>query len=89
MDYRIVGGSGLKVSSLSFGAATFGGKEQNKHMKQRLLFKEAGSVNKTPIVGMRERGGRTRAFPRQRNSARSSALRLGQFQSSRERSIHK
>jgi transposase-like protein len=40
-----------------------GGREQSKHMKQRLLFKEAGFVNKTAVVGMRERGGRTRAFP--------------------------
>jgi transposase-like protein len=47
-----------------------GGKEQNKHMKQRLLFKESGSINKTPIVGMRERGGRTRAFPVQSTGAR-------------------
>jgi len=41
----------------------FGGKEQNKHMKQRLLFSGAGTLNKTPVVGMRERGGRARAFP--------------------------
>jgi len=47
----------------------FGGKEQNKHMKQRFLFKESGPVNKTPVVGMRERGGRTRAFPVQSTGA--------------------
>jgi transposase-like protein len=41
----------------------FGGKEQNKHMKQRLLFSGAGTLNKTAVVGMRERGGRARAFP--------------------------
>jgi transposase-like protein len=40
-----------------------GGKEQNKHMKQRLLFTGAGATNKTPVIGMRERDGRTRAFP--------------------------
>jgi transposase-like protein len=40
-----------------------GGKEQNKHMKERLKYSGAGSVNKTPIIGMRERGGRTRALP--------------------------
>jgi transposase-like protein len=40
-----------------------GGKEQNKHMRERLKFTGAGSVNKTPVVGMRERGGRTRALP--------------------------
>lgn len=40
-----------------------GGKEQNKHMRERLKFKSGGSVNKTPIIGMRERGGRTRALP--------------------------
>ncbi len=40
-----------------------GGKEQNKHMRERLKFSGAGSMNKTPIIGMRERGGRTRALP--------------------------
>jgi transposase-like protein len=40
-----------------------GGKESSKHMKQRLLFKGSGTVNKTPILGMRERNGRTRAMP--------------------------
>ncbi len=40
-----------------------GGKEINKHMKQRLLFTGAGAINKTPVIGMRERDGRTRAFP--------------------------
>ena len=40
-----------------------GGKEQNKHMRERLKFTGAGPVNKTPIIGMRERGGRTRALP--------------------------
>lgn len=40
----------------------FGGREQNKHMKQRLLFKESGASGKTAVLGMRERGGRTRAI---------------------------
>jgi transposase-like protein len=40
-----------------------GGKEQNKHMHERLKFSGAGTLNKTPIIGMRERGGRTRALP--------------------------
>lgn len=40
-----------------------GGKEQSKHMRERLKFNGAGPANKTPIIGMRERGGRTRALP--------------------------
>jgi transposase-like protein len=40
-----------------------GGKEQNKHMRERLKYSGAGVMNKTPIIGMRERGGRTRALP--------------------------
>ena len=39
-----------------------GGKESSKHMKQRLQYKGTGSVDKTPVVAMRERGGRTRAL---------------------------
>jgi transposase-like protein len=39
-----------------------GGRERNKHMRDRLQFNSTGVVNKTPIVGMRERGGRTRAL---------------------------
>ncbi len=46
-----------------------GGKEFNRHMKQRLLFSGGGAVNKTPVIGMRERGGRTRAFPIQNTGA--------------------
>jgi transposase-like protein len=41
----------------------FGGKEQNKHMKERLLYKGSGTAEKTAVVGLRERGGRTRAIP--------------------------
>jgi transposase-like protein len=37
-----------------------GGKEQNKHMKDRMYGLD-GVPPKTPIVGMRERGGRTKA----------------------------
>jgi transposase-like protein len=38
----------------------FGGVEQNKHMKQRLLYAGANTTGKIPVLGMRERGGRTR-----------------------------
>jgi transposase-like protein len=38
-----------------------GGKEASKHMSKRLQYRGTGSVNKTPIVAMRERGGRTKA----------------------------
>jgi transposase-like protein len=37
-----------------------GGKEQNKHMHARLKYR---GDSKTPVIGMRERGGRTRALP--------------------------
>lgn len=40
-----------------------GGREMNKHMRERLHHQGTGSVDKTPIIGMRERGGRTRALP--------------------------
>jgi transposase-like protein len=40
-----------------------GGKEINKHMRDRLKFSGAGTLNKTPVIGMRERGGRTRLLP--------------------------
>jgi len=40
-----------------------GGREEFKHMRQRLNFKSSGTANKTPIIGMRERKGRTRALP--------------------------
>ncbi len=39
-----------------------GGKERNKHSKKKLRSGR-GSVGKTPVLGMRERGGRTRAKP--------------------------
>jgi len=48
-----------------------GGKEQNKHMRERLKFTSGGTVNKTPIIGMRERGGRTKAVLPQTVSAMS------------------
>lgn len=38
-----------------------GGKEANKHENKRLNV-GGGSVGKTPVIGMRERGGRTRAI---------------------------
>ena len=37
-----------------------GGKERNKHAKKKLCAGR-GPVGKTPVVGMRERGGRTKA----------------------------
>ena len=39
-----------------------GGKEQNKHMKQR-MYGDHGLPEKTTVIGMREKRGRTRAFP--------------------------
>ena len=39
-----------------------GGKEKNKHEKKKLRAGR-GTVGKTPVVGMRERGGRTKAMP--------------------------
>jgi len=39
-----------------------GGKEHNKHMKDR-MYGDKGVPPKTPVIGMRERGGRTRALP--------------------------
>lgn len=39
-----------------------GGKEQNKHMSKR-LYGDHGIPAKTAVVGMRERGGRTKAVP--------------------------
>jgi transposase-like protein len=40
-----------------------GGKEINKHMKNRISHQGTGSTNKMAVIGMRERGGRTRALP--------------------------
>ena len=39
-----------------------GGKEKNKHSRNKLRAGR-GTVGKTPVIGMRERGGRTRAKP--------------------------
>jgi transposase-like protein len=39
-----------------------GGKERNKHMDKRLNLGR-GPVGKTPVLGMRERGGRLKALP--------------------------
>src|SRR3972149_2088748 len=39
-----------------------GGKETNKHEKDKLNIGR-GSVGKTAVIGMRERGGRTKAMP--------------------------
>lgn len=39
-----------------------GGKEKNKHSRKKLRAGR-GAVGKTPVIGMRERGGRTKAKP--------------------------
>src|SRR3990167_11468910 len=39
-----------------------GGKESNKHEKNKLNMGR-GAVGKTAVIGMRERGGRTKAMP--------------------------
>src|SRR5579863_3680999 len=39
-----------------------GGKEENKHQSKRLNV-GGGSVGKTVVIGMKERGGRAKAFP--------------------------
>lgn len=39
-----------------------GGKEKNKHSDKKLRAGR-GTVGKTPVIGMRERGGRTKAHP--------------------------
>jgi len=46
----------------------FGGKEQNKHMSKR-MYGDRGFPTKMAVVGMRERGGRTRALPVENASA--------------------
>jgi hypothetical protein len=47
-----------------------GGLEQNKHMKDR-MYGDRGVPRKTPVIGMRERGGRTKAVLPQTVSAMS------------------
>jgi transposase-like protein/uncharacterized protein YaaR (DUF327 family) len=47
-----------------------GGLERNKHMKQRVKFQGAGPSGKTPVVAMRERGGRTRGVVAESTGAR-------------------
>src|SRR5579863_6230373 len=39
-----------------------GGKESNKHTNKKTLIGR-GTINKIPVIGMREHGGRTKAFP--------------------------
>jgi len=51
--------------------AYIGGLERNKHMRERLQYKSSGVVNKTPVIGMRERGGRTKAVVPELISAQS------------------
>lgn len=45
-----------------------GGKEKNKHSDKK-LNRGRGAVGKTPVLGMRERGGRTKARPVSRTDA--------------------
>ena len=40
-----------------------GGKARNKHASKRVKDAGRGSVEKQPVLGMRERGGQTRAMP--------------------------
>ena len=47
-----------------------GGKEMNKHMKDR-MYGDQGVPRKTPVIGMRERGGRTKGIVAQTVSAMS------------------
>jgi len=47
-----------------------GGKEKNKHSSKKLRAGR-GSVGKVPVIGMRERGGRTKAKPVADTSARN------------------
>ena len=46
-----------------------GGKESNKHMRDRIRYRKTGTVDKTPIIAMRERGGRTVAMPLENTGA--------------------
>jgi transposase-like protein len=48
--------------------AYIGGIEQNKHMRDR-MYGDAGVPRKTPVIGLRERGGRTKAVLPQTVSA--------------------
>jgi transposase-like protein len=57
------GGKGDKLAGIIEVDECFvGGKEANKH-ESRKLRAGRGSVGKTAVVGLRERGGRTLAFP--------------------------
>jgi transposase-like protein len=40
-----------------------GGSEKNKHLNKRTVFGSGSKEGKVPVLGMRERGGRTKALP--------------------------
>lgn len=66
MLHRIREACGNDIAILSgiveMDEAYFGGKESNKHEKKKLK-RGRGAVGKVAVVGMRERGGRTKAMP--------------------------
>ena len=55
-----------------------GGKEANKHSGKKLRAGR-GTVGKVPVLGMRERGGRTRAMPIAGTDARSLHAAIHEF----------
>jgi transposase-like protein len=54
-----------------------GGKEMNKHMNKR-MYGDSGIPSKMAVVGMRERGGRTKAFAVESTGARNLEILVRQ-----------